>query len=314
MTERLAAVTGGTGFLGRYVVAALAQADWRVRLLTRRDPSHPLLADTPVEIVLGSLEDRGALAQLVRGASAVVHVAGLVRARSPAAFLQVNRDAAARLADAVARGAPGARFVLVSSQAARLPDVSPYAASKRAGEDAVAAALGGDVSWAVVRPCVVYGPWDREGVALLRMAAGRWAPAVRAPEPRIAMIHARDAAAAVVALTQAGPRGALYEITDERPDGYAWSELLGAMGAALGRAPRLLPVPDGVIRAAAAAHGGLAALAGRAAMFGPGKAREILHRDWSSDPARQPPPALWSPRIGLAAGLAETVAWWRGGG
>ena len=313
MTERLAAVTGGTGFLGRYVVVALVQAGWRVRLLTRRNPSHPMLANTPVEIVLGSLEDPAALAQLVQGASAVVHVAGLVCAGSRRAFMRVNRDGAACLAEAVAHDAPGARFVLVSSQAARLPDVSPYAASKRAGEAAVAAVLG-DTTWCILRPCVVYGPWDQEGTALLRMAAGRWAPAIRAPEPRIAMIHARDAAAAVVAVTSGGQPGAIYEITDERPDGYAWSELLAAMGSALGRAPHLLPVPDAVVRAVAAANCGLAGLAGRAAMFGPGKAREILHRDWSSDRTRQPPAALWSPRIGLASGLAETAAWWRGGG
>lgn len=312
MTAGLAAVTGGTGFLGRYVVAALARAGWRVRLLTRRDPLHPLLADTHPEIVLGSLEDPDALAQLVRDASAVVHVAGLVRARSRQEFLRVNRDGAGRLAAAAARNAPGARFVLVSSQAARLPAVSPYAESKRAGEAAMAAALGADAPWVVVRPCVVYGPWDREGLALLRMAARRWAPRIRAPEPRIAMIHARDAAAAIAALSRNGPGGAVFEITDERADGYAWGELVRMMGAALGRTPRLLPVPDGAVRAVATASSSLAALAGRSAMFGPGKAREFLHRDWSSSPARQPLPALWSPRIRLADGLDETVAWWRG--
>jgi nucleoside-diphosphate-sugar epimerase len=240
----------------------------------------------------------------------VVHAAGLVRARSRAEFLHVNRDGTGRIAAAVASHAPRARFVLVSSQAARAPELSPYAESKRAGETAAAEALSG-TPFVVVRPCVIYGPWDREGLALLRMAQQRWAPGVAAPEPRIAMIHARDAAASIAVLSRDGPEAATFEITDENAGGYAWSELLRAAGAALGRTPRVLPLPDAVFRGAGAASGAAAMLAGRAAIFNRGKVREILHRDWSSDPARQPPRTLWAPRIGLSAGLAETVAWWR---
>ena len=312
MTRPVAAVTGGTGFLGRYAVAALAAAGWRVRLLVRRDPLHPLLAETPVELVLGSLNNEEALSRLVAGAGTVVHLAGLVKARNRGAFLAVNRDGAGRLAAAVMRHAPAARFVLVSSQAARVPGASHYAESKHAGEAAVAAEMGG-ADWVAVRPCVVYGPWDREGLALLRMAQ-RWvAPGITAPEPRIAMVHARDAAAAIAALSQGGPRGSALEVTDARTDGYAWSELMRLAGTALGRNPRLAPVPDALIRAAGVASDAWAAVRGRPAIFGRGKAREILHRDWSSSPALQPPRTLWSPRIGLVAGLEETVAWWRGG-
>ena len=66
---------------------------------------------------------------------AVVHVAGLTKARREAEFFAVNRDGSARLAEAVAAAAaPGARCVLVSSMAAREPRLSPYAASKRGAE------------------------------------------------------------------------------------------------------------------------------------------------------------------------------------
>jgi len=301
----VAAVTGGTGFLGRHVVAALVQAGWRVRVLARRDPPCP----PGVELVRGNLDDREALSWLVRGAGAVVHAAGLVKARSRREFLAINRDGAGRLAAAVAREAPRARFVLVSSQAARNPWLSPYAASKRAGEDAAIATLGA-VPWVVLRPCVIYGPWDREGLALLRLARGRIVPSPR-PEPRIAMVHVRDAAMAIVALCDGGPSGATFEICDSRADGYGWDELMREAGLALGYRPRLVPVPDLLIRAAGAAGDGLAALSGHAAMFGRGKASEFLHRDWSGDPAMRLSEALWSPRVDLRTGLEDTVAWWR---
>lgn len=320
----LAAVTGGTGFLGRHVVSALARDGWRVRLLVRRPSALPPLpaGSPPAEVVRGDLDDTAALGRLVEGARAVVHVAGLTKAQRDAEFFAVNRDGGSRLAAAVAASAalPGARFVVVSSMAAREPRLSPYAASKRAGEDAAIAALGDcggrGVSWAVLRPSVIYGPWDREGLALLRMARAPVAPVPRAPEPRIAMVHAADAAAAVVALCRDGaPAGARFEVTDARHAGYGWRELLQVLRSLAGRGPpRFVPVPDGALLAAGAAADAWGTATGRASLFGRGKAREILHRDWGSAPERQPPPALWTPRIDLESGLRETLDWWRGVG
>jgi uncharacterized protein YbjT (DUF2867 family) len=69
------AVTGGTGFLGRYIVATLAASGWNVRLLTRRATLHPLLSEIPLEPVLGDLGDASALRRLVTGASVIIHAA-----------------------------------------------------------------------------------------------------------------------------------------------------------------------------------------------------------------------------------------------
>ena len=85
-------------------------------------------------MVLGDLSDEAALRRLVEGADAVVHAAGLIKARRPADFLAINRDGTALLSAL----APDARFLLLSSLAAREPQLSPYAASKRAAEEVVA--------------------------------------------------------------------------------------------------------------------------------------------------------------------------------
>ena len=96
----------------------------------------------------------------------------------------------------------------------------------------------------ILRPAAIYGPGDREGTAMLRLASGWVVPAIAAPEPRIALVHARDAAAAVLAMAQAGAEPGCYEISDARRDGYGWRELLRVIGDAVGRHPRALPVPD----------------------------------------------------------------------
>jgi nucleoside-diphosphate-sugar epimerase len=309
----VAAVTGGTGFLGRTIVAALAASGWTIRLLTRRAPMHPMLAEIPLELVLGDLSDEAALDRLVMGASLVIHAAGVVKARSAAEFFAINADGTRRLAEAVAQHAAGARFVLISSQAARHPHLSAYAASKRGGEEATAAVLGSS-SWVAVRPCVIYGPWDIEGLAMLRLARSPVAPVIAPPEPRIAMIHARDAAAAIVALGAEGPSHTVFEISDGQPDGYGWAELLARFGAALERRPRMVALPDWALRAVGAWNDGRAGLSGHPAIFGRGKAREILHRDWAPDPTMRLPEALWTPTIPLEAGIADTVAWWKSAG
>lgn len=315
MTAPVAALTGGTGFLGRYIAAGLAEAGFRVRMLVRSGPLHPLLEGLPLELVLGGLADTQALTHLVSGAEVVVHGAALVKARTPQAFMAINRDGARRLAEAVAAEPGHPPLLLISSLAARAPQLSAYAASKRAGEAAVAEVLAGH-AWAALRPSAIYGPWDREGQAMLQLAAGRLAPAITAPEPRIAMIHARDAAAAVVALAgrdhRRNLRGETWEVSDARADGYGWRELLARIGAALGRAPHPVPLPDWALLAAGVASDAAARARGEAAIFGLGKAREILHRDWSTDPARRLPPSIWQPAIDLETGMRETVAWWRG--
>jgi len=310
MTDRpLAAVTGGTGFLGQYVARELAARGWRVRLLVRGQPLAAF-ADLPVETRRGDLADIPALRSLVAGAQAVVHLAGVTKARGRAEFLSVNRDGAARLAAATAGAAPEARFVHVSSLAARAPDLSAYAASKRAGEAAIAVELGAAARWVVLRPSVIYGPGDREGRALYRLASAGIVPAPRAPEPRIALVHAEDVAGAVVTLCRSGPSAACFEVTDACPDGYGYREFLTMIGAARGRRPRFLGVPDPVLLAAGVAADAWSSVTGRPRVFGRGKVRELLHRDWTSSPGQQLPRPVWSPRIGLREGLPATVAWW----
>lgn len=306
------AVTGATGFLGRWIVRALADAGWTPRLLVRSDPIHPQLLGIDYEIVPGPLDDAAALRRLVSGADAVVHAAGAIKALTRRDFFAVNAEATARLARTVAAAAPAARFVLVSSMAAREPGLSHYAASKAAGERALRDA--GVDNWVVVRPSAVYGPWDRETLELFKAAAGPLLPVLGGDGARICLVHAADAAAAVVALCRGGAPGGCYEVSDSRHQGYGWRTMAEHALAAVGGAARVVRVPAPALRAAGAVSGAIAAIRRKPAMLTVSKTRELLHDDWSSAPERQPPPELWRPRIELARGFAETAAWYRRNG
>lgn len=308
------AVTGATGFLGRHVVAALAARGWRLRLLVRQAPLDAGWREAEPEIVLGSLSDRSALARLVDGADAVLHLAGLIKAPGEAEFMRVNREGSAALAEIVAAQAPSAHFVQVSSLAARSPELSAYAASKRAGEDVVRERLGvGRLS--VIRPPAIYGPGDRETLSFFKLGGGAFIPLPQRPAARFALIHAEDAAAALVARLEAGPSGRVEALSDNRPAGYAWREILEAAAASVGNDdPRFLPVPAWALKGVGAALGAAARIGLSSSIVNAGKIRELLHEDWAVRDAERLHLPAQGARYDLVAGFMHAASWYRGAG
>lgn len=309
MVARFAAVTGATGFLGGYLVGALIAAGWQVRILVRRAGDYPQLAGQNIETVLGDLSDRRALGSLIEGADAVIHAAGLIKAHTAAAFRVVNVCGTANLVAAVNDCGSPKHLVLVSSMVAREPRLSAYAETKRESEKTLSALAGG--RWSVVRPGVVYGPWDRGTLALFRGAARGIFPLAGPRRGHVALIHAADVARAVVSLCNNDASGRIFELTDRRVEGYGWEEIAGAMEKAVGSKVLKLPLPAAAVRATAAVNMLTARLVGQTPMLTLGKAREILHADWGSAVERQPPRTLWQPEIGLGEGFRDTVSWYR---
>jgi nucleoside-diphosphate-sugar epimerase len=306
------AITGATGFIGSHVLRRLAAEGWRTRILTRRPPISPIFAEVSFEAVVGDLEDERALARLLRGASAVVHCAGLIKATTPAAFHAVNAVATRRLA-ALAAGQPAPpRFVLLSSLAAREPALSPYASSKREGEAALAEAAG-TMPWLAIRPPIVYGPGDRETLPMFRsLARGRLV--LPRPHGRISLIHAEDLGAAIAAAAACPLSGIVCEVDDGHPGGYSWREFAAIAAGAAGVPFHSVPLPRPVVAAAGLASEWVSALRGRPAIFGSGKVREMYHPDWVCRPSPLQSQGYWQPRIQMAEGVAGTLAWYRAQG
>lgn len=306
------ALTGATGFIGSHVVTALDAAGWRLRLLARREP--PILNCRQVpELVIGELADEDALAALVRDCDLVVHVAGLVKARSRAEFFRANADGTAALARAAAARPQPPRFLLISSIAAREPALSSYCASKRAGEEALKREAGG-MSWSILRPAVVYGPRDREMLPLFRTIARGIAP--RPPlGGRMSMLFVNDFADLIATIVEepAG-LGQIWEVDDGAVAGHSWGDLAAAAAAALERSPIPITLPRGLLALIGAWNDAAVARSGRARMLTGEKVREMLHADWVVHDRLPAAGTNWQPRWDLRRGFAETAAWYRRNG
>jgi nucleoside-diphosphate-sugar epimerase len=304
------AVTGATGFIGPHIVARLRADGWRIRILTRRTSLDPALAGPEVDAVPGALEDRDSLVRLIEGADAVVHVAGLIKARSRAAFFRANAESVGHLATIAASAPRPPRFILMSSLAAREPQLSAYGASKLAGEQALIAA-GDTLRWTILRPPAVYGPGDRATLSFFRCMARGFGPVLGSADARISLIHARDLAdAAGVLLADDRGAGLVAEI-DDGHGGYRWREMVEVAARAFGRPARVLPIPKAIPYGVGWINLLLARLPGYTPMLTPGKVREIYHRDWACDSTPIMTQTSWRPRMPLGEGFADTIAWYR---
>lgn len=295
------AVTGASGFVGQAVIARLLADGHAVRALVHRR-ALPLRHGS-LETLTGSLDDMAVLSRLVDGCDAVVHVAGVVRGRSAADFDPVNAGGVTRVARAAVEASVRC-FILISSLAAREPSLSAYAASKRAGEDALATiAKDSAMSCAVLRPPAIYGAGDKELLPLFRLMARGVTPLPGRAGARASLLHVDDLAAAVAALLSANAQGT-YALHDGQAGGYGWDEIAAIVERVAGRGRGWrVPVPEALLRAVATVNLGCARMLGYQPMLTPGKVNELRHPDWVCDNADLTAATGWHPTLALQDGL-----------
>ena len=309
---RLIAVTGATGFVGARLVRTLAESGRQVRILTRRMP--PSLPETArVELVLGDLDDALALRRLVTGADALVHVAGIIKARHARDFQVVNVEGTRHVAAALSDAAPRIPVIHISSLAARASQLSPYAASKRGGEEAITA-IAERQPLTIIRPPAVYGPGDTEILPMFRAAAAGLCPVPAASGARLSLIHVQDLATAIAAALKTPPQRPLYEVDDGHSGGYSWPEISLALSQALGRQVRSIRLPRPVMTVVAAAVEAHRSLGGPVTALCLDKLGELYHPDWVASGPRLEAETSWHPAFALAEGFRDTIAGYRAAG
>ena len=252
-------VTGASGFIGRALVPALVTSGYDVRATVRHTPAS---FAPPVEVAAqGDLGADVDWRPLMADVDFVIHLAGIAHTGSgvtEARYDRVNHLATAALAEAArtirvkrvvfvstirAQTGPRSDYILTEADAPRPTD--PYGRSKLAAEIALARS-GADFT--VLRPVLVYGPGVKGNLrALVRLAT------LPVPLPFGAFTNLRSVlsvhnlvAAIAHVLRHAGSSGETYVVADLQPVSLA--DIVTALRAGLGKAPRLLAVPPGLIR------------------------------------------------------------------
>ncbi|MDE2445769.1 MAG: NAD(P)-dependent oxidoreductase [Alphaproteobacteria bacterium] len=298
------ALTGATGFAGGPILRHLLAAGHEVKALVRRPKDGQF--DARVKITKGDLDRKDALQTLVSAVDVVVHVAGAISALNESGYFKVNYAGTRNVFEA-AQLARVKRFINISSISARNPEISGYAASKRAAEDYLALQAD-NMDILTLRPSAIYGPGDRATLPLIQALQKYIAVIPGQKHARFSLMHVEDFAF-VVAQAAASDQTGLLEI-DDAQGGYNWAALAGANRKLFGRPNRVAYLPRGLVTAVAIASEIGTKMTGQSGMVNRGKVNELYHGDWV---ARGPG---W-PRqnaIGLEQGLAETVTWYRANG
>jgi uncharacterized protein YbjT (DUF2867 family) len=241
--QGLVTVFGGTGFIGRQVVRALAKKGLRVRAAARqpgRGYRLRMLGDVgQVEVVQANIRDKASIARAVEGAEAVINLVGIMRETGRNRFLAVHGMGARNVAEA-ALAAGAKRFVQMSAIGADADSASKYARTKAEGEAAVREVFPDAV---IVRPSIVFGPEDDFFNRFGQMAALSPAlPLIGGGHTKFQPIYVGDLAAAIA---QAAVSNSFAGQTVELggPAVYDFKSLMAFVCTETGRKRILLPLP-----------------------------------------------------------------------
>jgi NADH dehydrogenase len=240
--DTLVTVFGGSGFLGRHVVRALAKRGYRIRVAVRRPDLAGHLQPSgrvgQIHAVQANLRHAASVEAAARNADIVVNLVGILFERGRQRFDAVQAFGAEAVA--LAAAAYGARLIHVSAIAADANSPSHYARSKAMGERLVLAAVPSAV---IMRPSVMFGPEDdffNKFAAIARLAPAL--PLIGGGHTRFQPVFAGDVAKAVVAaIEDAAKAGAVYELGG--PEVKTFKELMQFMLAVIERKRLLLPLP-----------------------------------------------------------------------
>lgn len=293
------AVTGATGFVGQALLDRALEAGCEVRALARR-------AQEPrqgVEWIAGDLDAAAALRALMRGAEAVIHVAGVVN--DAAQFERGNVTGTLNVIEA-AKAEGVQRLIHVSSLSAREPELSAYGASKARAEKLV---MASGLDWTIIRPPGIYGPRDVDYFEMFRLA--RWGLMPVPPkEGRASIVHVDDLARLLLAVVPGGEGVSFesFEPDDGRKDGWSHYELARAVGWAMGRRPWVVHLSRKSLERAARVD---RTVRGVKARLTDDRVGYMSHPDWVVSHGQRPPQGLWRPLIPTREGLKATAQWYR---
>ncbi len=248
MSARLVTVFGGSGFLGRHLVQRLAANGDRVRVAVRDSEAAQFLKVMggvgQITPMTADIANDSQVAAAVRGAGAVVNLAGILSESWRQTFKRIHTEGAANVARAASE-AGAKRLVQISAIGADKDSRAKYARTKAAGEEAVKAAFA---HASIVRPSVMFGPEDKffnmfAGFALISPVLPLFGVNVFSDGgTKFQPVYVGDVAGAIMKiLSDPGTVGKTYELGG--PEVYSYKQIMELMLKQIGRRRLLIPVP-----------------------------------------------------------------------
>ena len=245
---KLVTVFGGSGFVGRYLVRALARSGWRVRVAVRRPDLvghlQPMGGVGQIKPVFANVRHAESVRAAVAHADVVVNLVGILAEGGKQSFEGVQAEGSRNIAEACA-AAGVSRLIQMSALGASHDSDSAYARTKAAGETAAHEAMPGNAI--TIRPSILFGPEDEFFNRFAGMAKIMPFVPVISPDTRFQPVYVADVAAFTAAAVDGHiPGGLTYELGG--PEIRTFRELMELMLDITRQKRRVVAMPEGLAR------------------------------------------------------------------
>lgn len=242
--KKQAVVFGGAGFIGKYLVRALANENWKVAVVTRRpERNRDLLVLPTVKLVTVDINSPAEISSLMEHHDTIINLVGILNETRKSRFENIHVQFPHRLVETCIQNNVR-RFIHVSSLGANINAPSAYLRSKGQAEEIIMDAQRQGLDCAILRPSIVFGPDDSFTTmfnTLLKLAVGVFL--VISPDSQMQPVYVRDLVKCLLH-TVTEPELTIRKCDIAGPEVYFLIELIAEIDRLAGRRHRLIPLTD----------------------------------------------------------------------
>jgi nucleoside-diphosphate-sugar epimerase len=322
--QRLALVTGASGFVGSNLVDLLISKNYKVRVIARAESKLQWIKDLPIEVKNCDYHDIEGLKDAVKGCDYIFHVAGVIKSKTKDGYFKGNRDVTRNLLDAAKESISNLkRFVHVSSQAAVGPSyngipidetasyrpVSVYGKSKMAAELEVLKEKD-SMPITICRPPSVYGPRDPEILVFFQTISKGLHPLIGFEKKNISLIHISDLTRGLLLAAESQKaEGQIYFISSE--EYYSWEKIGDLASRLLGKKTFKIRIPHFLVYVVAGFSQFFSHFKKEALKLSLEFANEMVQQNWTCSVKKAINELGYRQQIDLETGFKDTIDWYK---
>jgi nucleoside-diphosphate-sugar epimerase len=315
-------LTGATGFIGSHIAERLIQKKITTHLFVlRRNSLIDSFEKMGAIIYVAQHSNTKILKKSVKDADVIIHCAGATKALKEADYIEANVEFTSSILNLINKQQ---RFIFLSSQAASGPSnsfiptdeetkpnpVSYYGKSKLLAESRVKEwGKENDNNFVVLRPCVVYGPREKDVLNYFKMVKKGTLFLFGNGKKKFSIIHVEDLVNAVMTCAEHSSRGETYFVSND--EAYSWEELGLSIKKALNRTHLFeLKMPEVMAYLAACLSDALSFITKKPSIINRQKIIEAKQSAWLCSNRKIKKRLLWEPKISFRNGIKQTADWY----
>ncbi len=314
------AVTGANGFVGSGLLSRLSAWSYEPVALIRKSASFAPLKGVETRIV--DYSQPSSILEAISDVDILIHNAGSTKALTYAQIYESNVQVTRQVLRAVNQSPSVFQFILISSQAASRPSlngvavtedqpcapVTWYGKSKQRAEELVRKECG--KNWTIIRPCPIYGPGDKDFLALARLIGKGLNIRIGSRDKAVNMIFI-DELANLIELCFANKKayGEVFFATDGIS--YTQGEITDLMAQAIGRKAYAVTIPDAAAKLIFSLGELIGRVSGRPLVINKQKQNEIMAEGWLCSINKAQNLLGFNPEADLKAHIEETISWYK---